>query len=64
MTDEDLRMWSRSVFPFLRGMSHAQVCRNRREWVKAVRHLGPKWRTSLRDVRTHRINPLNVVNGR
>lgn len=47
----DYRKWARIQFPYLKGMRHSQVCRNRREWMKSVEHLGDKWLLQLKQVR-------------
>jgi len=57
----DYRRWSREVYPYLEGMSHTQVCENRRKWVAAVGYLGSKWRMMQRDVRKVRDVPTLTV---
>lgn len=61
VTEEQLRIWAREQFPFMRGMSHARVCSHRRKWVAAVRHLGKNWIALQVQSRKRKVRPLRVV---
>lgn len=57
----DYRKWSREQFPYLKGMSHSQVCENRRKWINATQYLGPKWLLRLRSVQNKNARLLRVA---
>lgn len=61
MTDEQLRMWAREQYPYLRGMSHAQVCSHRRKWIASVRSLGKRWIALQSHGKLRKVRPLRVV---
>lgn len=61
VTDEQLRVWAREQYPYLKGMRHAQVCSNRRKWVASVRHLGKHWIALQVQSRKRKVRPLRVV---
>lgn len=61
VTDEQLRVWAREQFPFLRGMSHSRVCSHRRKWIAAVRHLGKNWIALQVQAKKRKVRPLRVV---